>query len=903
MPDTSRDKVSKLFDKRSKLEIELKRVQAAIEEALKKGDRRVKIEALVVQCQQILTSALQVNDEIFGFADKTAQKPEAREELERWVQEVTESNDVFLRNARVYLDQIPTDAPSSQEPASFRSCSMKSSKGNGCKSNRSGRTSKNSSQRRRDLQLALARREELERALEADLALTKQKQELELAQLKEAGRRKVTEAKLQELELQETSEEDEEEVPETGEDVAESVRDWIQSAPFGLQESSTPAISSGDLLTPNTDSNAVETVVDSNGQLPSNSATLPIATSELPANGILPTSAMTISGSEVSNASMTLTSLPVIPTSPATVRRVGRTPALPSGVYVCAAMPTGTSVVFTASNALTAPPSGPRATAAGSVFPTFSSAALATSSPLLPTSNTGFPPASHIVPNSSNWIFGSPSTILTSATHGSVGSHQTHHVTQHTSGGTVYFHYAPSVTDTNSKANNQFAAAGIASGNPNFQPRTTPVVDHSTNMNTAPVTLKDLGDLLAFSRRDPLPEWKLEKYDGDPLQWHEWFGQFKSAVDSASLTDDVKLTYLKTLTTGRAKTAIAQFAYCGAMYKDALRTLERKFGQPQAVVGAHLEKLASHPPVKIHNSDAIINYSATISSLVCVLQSLSFNEDLRSSNVLKQAVGKLPPNLREAWTSFVVRKQWVKPSLFEFSEWLAEKSEAHDLLKAVTPKQQTNDSQSSVVRSKTTTKTFTGNVGTKQNPSSKSTKDSKTESTCVVCKGKHPLWKCSVFREKTPTQRAKCVAENQLCFSCLTGKHISRNCPNPRKCNKENCEKTHNSLLHGAERVFSPNQKEKKQQPENNSAAAPGNLDLEGDLKCPAESAGFSSTIKVKGLLQLIEVEFLAQTAVVKALALCDSACSHSWMTRSLADRLNLRGQKLSVTVNGINSR
>ena len=26
---------------------------------------------------------------------------------------------------------------------------------------------------------------------------------------------------------------------------------------------------------------------------------------------------------------------------------------------------------------------------------------------------------------------------------------------------------------------------------------------------------------------------------------------------------------------------------------------------------------------------------------------------------------------------------------------------------------------------------------------------------CIVCKGKHPLWKCAVFKEKTPTQRAK----------------------------------------------------------------------------------------------------------------------------------------------------
>ena len=32
------------------------------------------------------------------------------------------------------------------------------------------------------------------------------------------------------------------------------------------------------------------------------------------------------------------------------------------------------------------------------------------------------------------------------------------------------------------------------------------------------------------------------------------------------------------------------------MYKDAFKTLERKFGQPQALVSAHLDKLSSFPP-------------------------------------------------------------------------------------------------------------------------------------------------------------------------------------------------------------------------------------------------------------------------------------------------------------------
>ena len=84
-------------------------------------------------------------------------------------------------------------------------------------------------------------------------------------------------------------------------------------------------------------------------------------------------------------------------------------------------------------------------------------------------------------------------------------------------------------------------------------------------------------------------------------------------------------TYLKALVTGKAKIAIAEFVYCGLMYKGALRTLRREFGQPQAVVSAHMDKLSNFPPRKKHNSDNINNYSTIISSLVGVFKSLSYN--------------------------------------------------------------------------------------------------------------------------------------------------------------------------------------------------------------------------------------------------------------------------------------
>ena len=134
------------------------------------------------------------------------------------------------------------------------------------------------------------------------------------------------------------------------------------------------------------------------------------------------------------------------------------------------------------------------------------------------------------------------------------------------SGGTVYYGFP----NHDASAENTPFAADPSNTLPSLQPAPQPQA----------VKLNDIVQALSVSKKDPLPEWKLAQYDGNPLQWHEWFGQFCSTVDAASLSDDVKLTYLKTLVTGKAKSAIAEFAYSGRMYKDDLKTLERMFGQP-----------------------------------------------------------------------------------------------------------------------------------------------------------------------------------------------------------------------------------------------------------------------------------------------------------------------------------
>ena len=142
------------------------------------------------------------------------------------------------------------------------------------------------------------------------------------------------------------------------------------------------------------------------------------------------------------------------------------------------------------------------------------------------------------------------------------------------------------------------------------------------------------------------------------------------------------------------------------MYKYALRTLERTFGQPHAVLSSHLDKLSNFQPLKMYNSHNIIIYSAAISSLVGVFKSLSCDAELKRASLLKQAAQKLPQNMKKSWPLFTVKKHWVKPTLLDFKDWLKEEAEAHDLMKQSATKAKPEENSTSVTKTKTDSKVF-----------------------------------------------------------------------------------------------------------------------------------------------------------------------------------------------------
>ena len=261
---------------------------------------------------------------------------------------------------------------------------------------------------------------------------------------------------------------------------------------------------------------------------------------------------------------------------------------------------------------------------------------------------------------------------------------------------------------------------------------------------------------------------------------------------------------------------------------------------------------------------------------------------------------KLPPNLKESWSLFTVKKHWVKPTLLDFNDWLKEKAEAHDLMKQTSSKARADDNTNSVVKTKVSSRTFAADTQSKGTQRPASTSATPATPRCIVCKGNHRIWVCRVFEEKSPNQRAKVLAGAKLCFSCLREKHMFRQCPNPRKCRKYGCNNSHNTLLHGAERVY-PSKSPSNNNNSNSNAGA--NQSKLSSVQSSSKTTTLSSVSNVKGLLQVTELQLKSSSGKdTTALILCDTACSNSWVSNDLAIRLGLHGTALKLTVKGKNT-
>ena len=129
------------------------------------------------------------------------------------------------------------------------------------------------------------------------------------------------------------------------------------------------------------------------------------------------------------------------------------------------------------------------------------------------------------------------------------------------------------------------------------------------------------------------------------------------------------MTYLQNALTDRAKGSIIGYPYNGEFYYEAMQELHERFGKPQHVTAAYLDKFEHWPRPIINNPESFLSLAAFFRQLVqTFILTIDFTTDLQSSAVLKIAKDKLAPTMIIRWNEYVPRQAIVQPNLIHFKD-------------------------------------------------------------------------------------------------------------------------------------------------------------------------------------------------------------------------------------------
>ena len=318
-------------------------------------------------------------------------------------------------------------------------------------------------------------------------------------------------------------------------------------------------------------------------------------------------------------------------------------------------------------------------------------------------------------------------------------------------------------------------------------------IDFESNLNPAMSSENMTLRLLAYQG---LPRLNISPFNGSPEDWIDFVINFRDLIHlQAHLSNTEKMSYLLQHLEGEARRAVIGYSRDKFGYVRALKRLKYLFGQPSRVAQAHLSKVTKGKQIGNDDQVALSEYYYTINDCLVTLRRMCYFSDLYSTDVLRQAVRRLPSRLQERWCEYSLKiRRQEEPNLQHLEEWLQDRvlASMDPYMPAIQSDRQQRSSRpprnsKPISRSKLTTlATMTAEV--------EGTKGGNTPSLCPLCSIKHKLFRCSVFLGKPLSERRKLVKEKKLCFNCLNSDHMVKKCKSQYSC--KDCYKRHHSSLH-----------------------------------------------------------------------------------------------------------
>ena len=140
-----------------------------------------------------------------------------------------------------------------------------------------------------------------------------------------------------------------------------------------------------------------------------------------------------------------------------------------------------------------------------------------------------------------------------------------------------------------------------------------------------------------------LPHIQIPLFNVSPYTWVEFVTKFKDIVhDQSYLNKSQKLHYLQQHVTGETRRAIHGLSTDKRGYVLSLKRLKYTFGQRSRIAQAHLSKITRVKEIIKDDDKGLLEFYYTISDCLITLHQLNYKSDTNSTDVLRQAIRRLP---------------------------------------------------------------------------------------------------------------------------------------------------------------------------------------------------------------------------------------------------------------------
>ena len=160
-------------------------------------------------------------------------------------------------------------------------------------------------------------------------------------------------------------------------------------------------------------------------------------------------------------------------------------------------------------------------------------------------------------------------------------------------------------------------------------------------------------------RQNRLPVQEPPVFRGDPLAYPAWRSTFALLIERQSIPEEEKLIYLQKYVGGAAKEAISGLFLLRSptALKEALATLEQRFGSPFIVAQAFREKLDSWPAVKANDGEGLRKLADFTRQTVVASKVVGQMGILDDAQYQKNLLSRLPQWLMRKWAQIVDAKK------------------------------------------------------------------------------------------------------------------------------------------------------------------------------------------------------------------------------------------------------